>query len=74
MVNETYDAIIEISDLQEKYEGTTNKDAYNGEILSIMLKYHVVTPETARSLIDSNKLNCAGAESILNTCEEEKND
>ena len=74
MVNETYDAIIEISDLQEKYEGTTNKDAYNGEILSIMLKYHVVTPETARSLIDSNKLNFAGAESILNTFEEENND
>ena len=74
MVNDTYDAILEISDLQEKYEGSDNKTAYNGEILSIMLKYHVITPETTRKLIDSEKLNFAGAETILNTFEEENND
>ena len=74
MVNETYDAILEISDLQDKYENTNNKDAYNGEILSIMLKYHVIAPETARKLIDNDKLNFAGAEVILNTFEEENND
>ena len=74
MVNETYEAILEISDLQDKYENSTNKDAYNGEILSIMLKYHVVTPETTRKLIDSEKLNFAGAETILKTFEEGNND
>ena len=74
MVNETYDAILEISDLQEKYEDTKNKDAYNGEILSIMLKYHVITPETTRKLIESNKLDFNGAEEILNTFEGGKND
>lgn len=74
MVNETYEAILEISNLQDKYENSTNKDAYNGEILSIMLKYHVVTPETTRKLIDSEKLNFAGAETILKTFEEGNND
>lgn len=74
MVNETYDAILEISDLQEKYEDTKNKDAYNGEILSIMLKYHVITPETTRKLIESNKLDFNEAEEILNTFEGGKND
>ena len=74
MVNETYDAILEIGDLQEKYENNNNLDAYNCEILSIMLRYHVVTPETTRKLIDNNKLDFAGAESILNTFEEGNND
>ena len=64
----------EISYLQEKYEDTKNKDAYNGEILSIMLKYHVITPETTRKLIESNKLDFNGAEEILNTFEGGKND
>ena len=74
MVNDTYEAILEISDLQDKYEGSNNKAAYNGEILSIMLRYHVITPDTTRKLIDSDKLNFAGAEAILNTFEEGEND
>ena len=69
MVNETYDAILEISDLQEKYKESEDKDAYNGEILSIMLKYHVVTPETTKKLIEKEKLNFEGAQTILDTFE-----
>lgn len=74
MANETYDAIMEISNLQDKYANSTNKDAYNGEILSIMLSYHVITPETTKKLIDAEKLNFAGASTILKTFEEENND
>ena len=74
MINETYEAIDEIGKLQDKYGESSNKDAYNGEILSIMLRYHVVTTDTARKLIDSEKLNFAGAEAILNTFEEGNND
>ncbi len=74
MVNDTYEAIIEIGDLQEEYEGTDNIDAYNGEILSIMLKYNVITSDTAQKLIDNEKLDFAGAEIILDTFREEKND
>lgn len=71
MVSDTYDAIVEISDLQEKYQDSASKDEYNAEILGIMLRYNVVTPDTARKLIDNGKLDFAGAETVLNTFEEE---
>ena len=74
MVSDTYDAILEISDLDEKYEDSNDLDAYNGEILGIMLKYHVITPESARKLIEDDKLNFAGADAIVNTFEEGNND
>ena len=74
MVSDTYDAILEISDLDEKYKDSNDLDAYNGEILSIMLKYHVITPESARKLIEDDKLNFAGADAIVNTFEEGNND
>src|SRR5699024_6934725 len=67
MVSDTYDAILEISDSDEKYKDTNDLDAYNGEILSIMLKYHVITPESVRKLIEDDKLNFAGADAIVNT-------
>lgn len=71
MVSDTYDAIVEISDLQEKYQDSASKDEYNAEILGIMLRYNVVTPDTTRKLIDNGKLDFAGAETVLNTFEEE---
>lgn len=74
MVSDTYDAILEISDLDEKYKDSNDLDAYNGEILSIMLKYHVITPESVRKLIEDDKLNFAGADAIVNTFEEGNND
>ena len=71
MVDETYQAIVNISDLHEKYEEDPNINAYNGEILGIMLRYHVVTVDTTQKLIDNGKLDFAGAQTILNSFEEE---
>lgn len=71
MINDTYNAIKDINKLQEKYKNDTNKDAYNGEILSIMLHYEVVTKETTQKLIDDKKITFAGAQSILNSFKEE---
>lgn len=67
MVNDTYQAVLDINKLQDKYKDSTNKDAYNAEILNIMLTYEVVTPETTQKLIDNNKLKFTGAQSILNS-------
>lgn len=71
MVNDTYKAIQDINKLQEKYKNESNKDAYNAEILTIMLKYKVVTPEVTEKLIADKKLNFAGAESVLNSYKED---
>lgn len=72
MVNDTYKAIQDINSLQDKYKSDTNKDAYNAEILGIMLKYEVVTPEVTQNLITNKKLNFAGAQNILNSYKEVK--
>jgi len=72
MVNDTYKAIEEINKLPDKYKNENNKDAYNREILSIMLKYKVVTPETTEKLIIDKKLNFAGAQNILDSYKEDK--
>lgn len=72
MVNDTYKAIQDINKLQDKYKNDTDKDAYNAEILSIMLKYEVVTPEITEKLIAEKKLDFAGAQNILNSYKEDK--
>ncbi len=71
MVNDTYKAIQDINKLQDKYKNDSNKDAYNAEILTIMLKYEVVTPEVTQKLINNKKLDFAGAQSVLNSYKED---
>ena len=71
MVNDTYKAIQDINKLQDKYKNDNNKDAYNAEILTIMLKYEVVTPEVTQKLINNKKLDFAGAQSVLNSYTED---
>ena len=71
MVNDTYKAIQDINKLQDKYKNDNNKDAYNAEILTIMLKYEVVTPEVTQKLINNTKLDFAGAQSVLNSYKED---
>ncbi len=71
MVNDTYQAIQDINNLRDKYKDSTNKDAYNCEILAIMLNYEVVTPDVTQELIDNHKLSFAGAQSILDSFKED---
>ena len=71
MVNDTYKAIQDINKLQDKYKNDNNKDVYNAEILTIMLKYEVVTPEVTQKLINSKKLDFAGVQSVLNSYKED---
>ncbi len=70
MVKDTYKAINDINDLNDKYKNDTNKDAYNCEILNIMLDYEVITPEVTQKLIDNKKLNFKGAQIILDSHKE----
>lgn len=71
MVNDTYKAIEDINKLQEKYKNDSNKDAYNAEILTIMLEYKVVTPEVTQKLIIDKKLNFAGVQNVLDSYKED---
>lgn len=71
MVDDTYKAIKDINKLQDKYKNDNNKDAYNAEILTIMLKYKVVTPELTQKLIADKKLNFAGVQNVLDSYKED---
>lgn len=71
MVDDTYKAIQDINKLQDKYKNDNNKDAYNAEILTIMLKYKVVTPELTQKLIANKKLNFAGVQNVLDSYKED---
>lgn len=71
MVNDTYKAIQDINKLQDKYKDDNNKDAYNAEILTIMLKYKVVTPEVTQKLIADKKLNFNGVQNVLDSYKED---
>ena len=72
MVNDTYEAIEEINELHEKYKGTDDMDAYNGEILKIMLEKKVIKKDLALDLVESKKLDFNGAKEIIENYEEGK--
>lgn len=71
MVDNTYKAIEKINKLPDKYKNDSNKDAYNAEILSIMLEYRVITPEMTQKLITDKKLEFNGVQSILDSYKED---
>ncbi len=72
MVNDTYKAVIEINDLHEKYQDSDDTDAYNGEILKIMLEKKVIKKDLALTLVENKKLDFQGAKEIIESYEEEK--
>lgn len=64
-VGETFQSISEVYSLKDKYENTTDKNAYNKEALDILLKHEVITKESAQKLVDKGKLKIDGVEDIL---------
>ncbi len=56
ITNDYYQSFSEIYSLKEKYEETTNKDEYNKEALQILLKYRIITVDSAKNLINKGKL------------------
>ena len=65
MVSGTLDVIKEFSDLKDKYEVVNDPNQFNLETLDLFLKHKVITVDAAKGLIDSNKLNIPGADSVL---------
>lgn len=66
MVGSTLDVIKEFSDLKDKYEVINDPNQFNLETLDLFLKHKVITVDAVQGLIDSNKLNIPGADSVLN--------
>lgn len=66
IVESSYQSFEEIYSLKEKYKNTTDVNAYNLEALGILLKYDIITIESADDLIKNGKLKISGADEVLN--------
>lgn len=64
-VSPIYDSLKEIYSVAESYKDTPNKDQANLECLDIMLKYKVLDASGAQVLVDNNKLNINGIETVI---------
>ncbi len=65
ITNDYYLAFEEIYSLKEKYDNTNNKDEYNKEALDILLKYELITTESANKLVEKGKLDFNGAKEVI---------
>ena len=66
ITNDYFQSFEEIYNLKDKYD---DKEIYNQEALKILLKYQVITPESASRLVKSGKLNFNGVEEIIENIE-----
>jgi len=65
IVEDSYASFEEIYSLKDKYKNSENKEEYNKEALDILLKYSIISPESAQKLIENKKLDINGAETII---------
>ena len=65
IVSKTYNSLEEIFDLMDKYEGNENKDEFNLEALDILLKHEIIKPDSAKTLVEKEKITTPGASSII---------
>ena len=68
IISDKASGVIEIADiaydLKNKYD-TTEKDAYNLELLDAMLKYKIVSIDSVKMLEDRNRINFKGIDTII---------
>lgn len=66
IVGDTYKSIVEIYDIAIKNENKEDKTAANLDSLNILLKYEILSPNTAEKLLNDGKLEIDGASDIIN--------
>lgn len=64
-IEPTYKSLKEIHAILDKYKDSEDRDAANLESLEILLKYKVLTTESARTLVSNGKLTMAGVEELI---------
>lgn len=71
MTKDLNHSLKEIYDLAKEIDKNTNKDEINVETLKILLKYDIISEDTAKSLYDQGKLEIDDINSIIDAKEEE---
>lgn len=64
-VESTVDVGEELWDLKEKYQTSSDPNAFNLEALDVLLKYNIITVKSVDKLVESDKLQINGIENVL---------
>lgn len=67
-----YSSIDEIHELAKEYKEVDDKSELNLQSLNVLLKYKVIEPENALGLVESGKLKIEGAETLIKSYMENK--
>ena len=65
MVSDTYTSINEIWRIVIEHENSENMDEANLRSLEVLLRYNVITPDSARRLIASGRIDTPGASEVV---------
>jgi len=65
IVGDTYEAINEIWRIVVENEGSESMDDANLRSLEVLLRYNIITPDSARRLIENNKITTPGAAEVV---------
>ena len=66
VVSKSYKSIVEIYDIAIKNEKETDKNMANKDSLETLLKYEIITPDSAIKLIKEGKIKIDNADEIIN--------
>lgn len=64
-ISPVYDSITEIYKVAENYKDEKDRDQANLECLDILLKYKVLSTDSAKVLMENNKLKMPGIEDVI---------
>lgn len=62
---DNFKVVDEFEDLKNKYEVTTDAEKFNLEALDLLLKYDVITVESAQTLVEKGKLKINNVDVII---------
>lgn len=65
VVSSTYNSITEVYAITTKFENAENKEQANLESLDVLLKYEILTVESADKLIETKKIDIPDAKTII---------
>ena len=65
ITNDYYVAFEEIYSLKDKYLENNSKDEYNKDALDILLKYNLITVDSANKLVEQGKLDFNGVNDVI---------
>ncbi len=72
MTSETFKSVTEIYDIVTNHENSSDKTAANIESLNVLLKYEILSVDSADKLLEKGKIKFEGANEVIDKYRKEK--